>query len=112
LPKDSAITSNWHDPDNCEGTDDCSCKEPQILTKETIDRLLFQHLPEERVAADKFKRLCIWGSRKVFSCLVESKDIKSWIENAIKLTHSSVPDAESHCETLNHPAAEDNAMRK
>ena len=55
LPQDSAITSEWHD-ENCDGTEDCQCKQPINLGKDDIKRTLLELNQDEAASHEQFSR--------------------------------------------------------
>ena len=60
LPLDSDITSEWHGED-CDGSENCQCKQPVSLGREDIKRTLLELNPNETASHEQFNRLMTWS---------------------------------------------------
>ena len=60
IPMDSQITRHWHHED-CDGTEECQCKQSVRLVKEDIDRTLLQLSQCELKSHENFSQLMTWS---------------------------------------------------
>ena len=60
LPLDAEITNSWHGGE-CDGTENCTCKAPKVLTKTDINATLLSLTDVEKTAHDDFFHLMTWG---------------------------------------------------
>ena len=65
LPLDASEVESWHDMDICDGTPNCACKDPVILTKDDVDKVLLTLTEKEKEVQDKFQQLATWGIHTV-----------------------------------------------
>ena len=72
LPIDSAVTTSWHDADICDGTDNCPCKQHQILKKSDLEGVALHLSLEESQAMCKFEKLSTFGNGKIFTKLFQN----------------------------------------
>ena len=72
LPMDSAVTTSWHDPQICDGSDNCPCKQPMALRKEDIEPALLKLSPDEEAIKRSYEKLCSFGNMNLFTSLIEN----------------------------------------
>ena len=60
LPLDSHITQKWHTAD-CDGSNNCICKQQDLLTEQDVDWCLFEKTLEEDQASSQFSDLMTWA---------------------------------------------------
>ena len=75
LPRNAEVTQNWHDLDICNRTDNCKCKEPKILSKTDMPKVLTSLRKEEKEVKDKFERLNTWGIQCLWNTITEYGEV-------------------------------------
>ncbi len=70
LPKDSLLVESWHDPDMCDGTDDCKCKEDVTMSPSTVQDALFQLSAAEMDIHRRFLQLCRWSVASIWKDVI------------------------------------------
>lgn len=69
LPLDTALTETWHDVEQCDGSEICSCKSRISLTKEDIPRVLLATECSEGATYKQFLNLFAWGHMELWQKL-------------------------------------------
>ena len=70
VPRDAVEVDAWHDASCCDGTDTCPCKGDTLLTRQDVDTKLLNLLPAEESCLKRFKQLCTWGMKNIWTSLV------------------------------------------
>jgi hypothetical protein len=83
VPADSIIITSWHNPNICNGTNDCPCKNPVTLTKDNISECLFELSEAEAIVHGRFSKLCTWGSQSTWKQILQDVDFKAWFKDSI-----------------------------
>lgn len=59
IPRDSFQVQNWH-AEECDGTNECICKEVRLLQKTDLNRTFLELYPEEEHVYSIFKQEATW----------------------------------------------------
>ncbi len=73
LPKDSALTKKWHDPDICDESSHCPCKKTIQLGKEDIRRVIFDKTEKEETMVKRLDSLMNWSLTSMWRDIKRSK---------------------------------------
>lgn len=78
LPVVSAITSLWHG-ENCDGSNECCCKQQTKLTKNDVEWVLLKLSNAEKKSQVDFFNLMTWGPKQLW------KHLTGWYINCVLL---------------------------
>ena len=102
LPMDSLEASLWHDPDICNGSNSCLCKEPTKLSSADIEDKILNLLPPEADVWQRFHQLSIWGNKDLWRFLTTSETLQNIVHEAI------INDPQDICVEQEHSSDTDN----
>ncbi|CAC5391280.1 KIF21 [Mytilus coruscus] len=93
IPRDSFQVQNWHS-EECDGTNECICKEVKVLQKTDLNRTFLELYPEEEHVYSIFKQEAtwpiydLWEDLQMNNLITESQQAKENMES--NLTETSI----------------------